>query len=265
MMKKVTLSTLQQLKKSGEPITVLTAYDATFAKLQERAGVEVILIGDSLGNVIQGHQTTVPVTIEDMCYHIANVARGCNVPLLIGDYSYMSYATPEQAYFNATKLMQAGANMVKLEGGAWLSETIQGLTERGIPVCAHLGLTPQSVDALGGFKVQGKEQASADKLLADALAVEQAGAKLLVLECVPAALAKSISEQLSIPTIGIGAGVNCDGQVLVMHDMLGLNEQFSPKFVKNFLTDSDGDIRGAFEAFVKQVKAREFPTEQHSF
>ncbi|WMS89228.1 3-methyl-2-oxobutanoate hydroxymethyltransferase [Pleionea litopenaei] len=264
-MKKVTLSTLQQLKKSGEPITVLTAYDATFAKLQERAGVEVILIGDSLGNVIQGHQTTVPVTIEDMCYHIANVARGCNVPLLIGDYSYMSYATPEQAYFNATKLMQAGANMVKLEGGAWLSETIQGLTERGIPVCAHLGLTPQSVDALGGFKVQGKEQASADKLLADALAVEQAGAKLLVLECVPAALAKSISEQLSIPTIGIGAGVNCDGQVLVMHDMLGLNEQFSPKFVKNFLTDSDGDIRGAFEAFVKQVKAREFPTEQHSF
>jgi len=265
MMKKVTLSTLQQLKKSGEPITVLTAYDATFAKLQERAGVEVILIGDSLGNVIQGHQTTVPVTIEDMCYHIANVARGCNVPLLIGDYSYMSYATPEQAYFNATKLMQAGANMVKLEGGAWLSETIQGLTERGIPVCAHLGLTPQSVDALGGFKVQGKEQASADKLLADALAVEQAGAKLLVLECVPAALAKSISEQLSIPTIGIGAGVNCDGQVLVMHDMLGLNEQFSPKFVKNFLTDSDGDIRGAFEDFVKQVKAREFPTEQHSF
>ncbi|NVJ50416.1 MAG: 3-methyl-2-oxobutanoate hydroxymethyltransferase [Gammaproteobacteria bacterium] len=264
-MNKITLSSLQALKQKGEPITVATAYDSTFALLQELAGIEAILVGDSLGNVLQGHGTTVPVTMEHMCYHIANVARGCQVPFIIGDLPYMSYATKQQAYENAAKLMQAGANMVKLEGGQWLCDTIAGLTERGIPVCAHLGLTPQSVDALGGFKVQGRDESAAQQLIDDAKAIAASGAKLLVLECVPQALAAKVTQQLSIPTIGIGAGVECDGQVLVMHDLLGLNPNFSPKFVKNFMPEGDGSVLGAFKAYVEQVKSRQFPTTQHSF
>ena len=264
-MKKVTLHTLKQQKINKEPFAVLTAYDATFAKLIENAGVEVILVGDSLGNVIQGQNSTVPVTMEHMCYHVECVARGVEKTLIIADMPYMSYATTEQTFQNAARLMQAGANMVKLEGGQWLNESIQGLTKRGIPVCGHLGLTPQSVDALGGYKVQGREEAQAQQLLADAKALEAAGAALLVLECVPAALAKEVSEQLLIPVIGIGAGADCDAQVLVLHDMLGLNEAFQPKFVENFMALANGNVQAALELYVKQVKERTFPAEQHTF
>ncbi|NVJ59553.1 MAG: 3-methyl-2-oxobutanoate hydroxymethyltransferase [Gammaproteobacteria bacterium] len=264
-MKKVTLHTLQQQKLNKEPFAVLTAYDATFAKLIESAGVEVILVGDSLGNVIQGQKSTVPVTMDHMCYHVENVARGVSTTLIIADMPYMSYATTEQTFHNAARLMQAGANMVKVEGGSWLNDTIEGLTQRGIPVCGHLGLTPQSVDALGGYKVQGRDDAQAEKLLNDAKSLEKSGASLLVLECVPSALAKKVSEALSIPVIGIGAGSDCDAQVLVLHDMLGLNEEFQPKFVENFMALAKGNVKDAIELFVKQVKDRSFPAEKHSF
>ncbi len=264
-MKNITLHTLKELKHKNEPFAVLTAYDATFAALMDEAGVEAILVGDSLGMVIQGNDSTVPVTMDDMCYHIEAVKRGVKRALIIGDLPYMSYATPEQTYHNATLLMQSGANMVKLEGGSWLTDTIEGLTERGIPVCAHLGLTPQSVDALGGFKVQGRDESTALKLLQDAKAVEKAGASLLVLECVPSGLAKQVTEALTIPTIGIGAGADCDAQVLVLHDMLGLNTKFKPKFVKNFMAEAAGDIGKAIECYVAQVKSRTFPLPDHSF
>ena len=265
-MKNQTIHSIQKLKQAKEPISVLTAYDATFAKLVSECGVEIILVGDSLGNVIQGHRSTVPVTMDDMCYHTQCVARGNQGALLIADMPYMAYATVEQTLSNATQLMQAGANMVKVEGGEWLYESIEKLTERGIPVCGHLGLTPQSVDALGGFKVQGREEASAKKLVEDALALEKAGAKILVLECVPSKLAKEVTEKLSIPTIGIGAGVDVDGQVLVLHDMLGLNSDFKPKFVKNFMAeDQNNNVQEAIKSFVSQVKAREFPSTEHSF
>jgi 3-methyl-2-oxobutanoate hydroxymethyltransferase len=203
--------------------------------------------------------------MDDVCYHVSCVRRGATNSFIIADYPYMSYATPEQAYRNGAALMQSGANMVKLEGGQWLYHTIEGLTQRGIPVCAHLGLTPQSVDALGGYRVQGREQHAAEQLLKDALALQQAGAKLLVLECVPAKLAKQVTEQLTIPTIGIGAGKDCDGQVLVLHDMLGLNSEFKPKFVKNFMAEAQGDVKAALALYVKQVKERSFPAPEHCF
>ena len=264
-MKKITLHTLQTLKQQQQPFAVLTAYDATFAVLIEKAGIEVILVGDSLGNVIQGQESTVPVTMDDICYHLQCVKRGSQKTLVIADMPYMSYATEEQTYHNAALLMQSGANMVKLEGGDWLKQTIKGLSERGIPVCAHLGLTPQSVDALGGFKVQGRTDEAAEKLINDAKTLEQAGASLLVMECVPAALAKKVTQQLSIPTIGIGAGADCDAQVLVLHDMLGLNVDFKPKFVKNFLQETQGDVLEALSLYAEQVKQRKFPTAEHSF
>ena len=264
-MKKITLHTLQNLKQQQQPFAVLTAYDATFAALIEKAGIEVILVGDSLGNVIQGQESTVPVTMDDICYHLQCVKRGSQKTLVIADMPYMSFATEEQTYHNAALLMQSGANMVKLEGGDWLKQTIKGLSERGIPVCAHLGLMPQSVDALGGFKVQGRTDEAAEKLINDAKALEQAGASLLVMECVPAALAKKVTQQLSIPTIGIGAGADCDAQVLVLHDMLGLNVDFKPKFVKNFLQETQGDVLEALSLYAEQVKQRKFPTAEHSF
>lgn len=265
-MKTQTLHTIQNLKNSGEPITVLTAYDSTFAKLVSENGIEIILIGDSLGNVIQGHSSTVPVTIDDMCYHTKCVARGNQGSLLIADMSYMSYATDEDTLFNAAKLMQAGANMVKVEGGEWLYSSIKKLTERGVPVCGHIGLTPQSVDALGGYKVQGRDEQAAEKLLADAIALQEAGAKILVMECVPSALAKKITEKLDIPTIGIGAGADTDGQVLVLQDMLGLNADFKPKFVKNFMADENATtVSEAISLYVAEVKSRQFPGEEHSF
>jgi len=265
-MKKQTIHSLFALKAKREPITMLTAYDATFAKLICEQGVETILIGDSLGNVIQGQGSTVPVTMSDMCYHISCVAKGNEGALLIGDMPYMSYASEEQTLSNAAKLMQAGANMVKMEGGLWLVGSIQRLVERGIPVCAHLGLTPQSVDALGGYKVQGRDQQQAEQLLEDAIALEQSGASLLVLECVPQELAKQVSEKLTIPTIGIGAGKYTDGQVLVLHDMLGLDQDFNPKFVRNFmLGDNVRSVADAIASYVESVKNKTFPAAEHCF
>ncbi len=263
-MKKITISHIEKLKTQGEKFSCLTCYDATFSEVISDAGVEMILVGDSLGNVIQGQETTVPVTLDDMEYHIACVANGSPHCLIMGDMPYMSYSTPEQAYDTAAAIMQAGAQMVKLEGGEWLYETITGLTERGIPVCAHLGLTPQSVDALGGFKVQGRDNKTAAKILSDAKALEKAGARMLVLECVPSELAKLITESLKIPVMGIGAGVDVDGQVLVLHDMLGISP-FQAKFVRNFMVDANGSIQDAIKLYHNEVKEQNFPADEHGF
>ncbi|MBJ7556977.1 3-methyl-2-oxobutanoate hydroxymethyltransferase [Marinomonas spartinae] len=262
--KPVTLSTLKKMKADKEKITCLTCYDASFTNVMNAAGVETILIGDSLGMVVQGQDSTLPVTIEDMCYHTAAVKRGNTNALIITDMPFMSYSDPKQALDNAAKLMQAGAHMVKLEGGSWLAETIQLLSQRGIPVCAHLGLTPQSVHKFGGYRVQGKGQEAADLLLADSLTLVEAGADLFVYECIPTELGKTLTEAVPVPTIGIGAGHHTDGQVLVMHDMLGVNLGHTPKFVKNFLIDGR-NVTQAFEAFVQEVKDVTFPGPEHGF
>ena len=259
----VTLQTLQQHKAAGEKFAVITSYDATFSRLVETAGIEVILVGDSLGNVLQGHDSTLPVTVADMAYHTACVKRATTRPLLISDLPFASYATPEQAMANAAILMQAGAEVVKLEGGQWLTQTIQFLTERSVPVCAHLGLTPQSVNVFGGYKVQGRSPEQARQILEDARALEAAGASLLVLECVPRALGAAISEALSIPVIGIGAGPDTDAQVLVLHDLLGLSGH-TPKFVKNFLGHS-GSVQAALLAYNEAVRLGSFPAAEHCF
>jgi len=264
-MKAVTLNTLKALKANGERFSVLTCYDASFAAAMARAEVEVILIGDSLGMVLQGHDSTLPVTVADMAYHTAAVARGNKTSLLMADLPFMAYATMTDALANAATLMRAGAHMVKLEGGAWLSETITQLTRGGIPVCIHLGLTPQSVNVMGGYRVQGRDETGAEQLLADALAVEAAGAALLLLECVPQGLAQRVQQALSIPVIGIGAGAACDAQVLVLHDMLGLHNGKPARFVKNFLSEGDGSIEGAFRAYVKAVKSGSYPAAEHAF
>ncbi|WP_444997098.1 3-methyl-2-oxobutanoate hydroxymethyltransferase [Aliikangiella sp. IMCC44359] len=265
-MKKQNLHTILSLKKEGLPITMLTAYDSSFAKLISESGVEAILVGDSLGMVMQGNSSTVPVTMENMIYHTQCVAKGNQGAFIISDLPYMSYSTPTQTLSNAAKLMQAGANMVKLEGGDWLLETITQLTERGVPVCAHLGLTPQSVDIFGGYKVQGRESKSAEQMLKDAESIEKAGAKMIVFECIPQQLAKAITKQLNIPTIGIGAGKDTDGQVLVLQDMLGLNPGFKPSFVRNFMQDTKtNSIEDAIKLYVSEVKNRNFPTNEHSF
>lgn len=252
------------MKQQGEKIATITAYDASFAKLFDQAGIHAILIGDSLGMVLQGHDDTLPVTIDDMAYHTACVKKGVEETLIISDMPFMAYASTEQAYANATKLMQAGASMVKMEGGSWLLPTIKGLVERGVPVCAHLGLTPQSVHLFGGFKVQGREQSQAQKMIEDAKALEQAGAQLLVLECIPSELGKAISEAISIPTIGIGAGKDTDGQILVMHDALGISCSYMPKFSRNFLVDT-GDIKKAVELYISEVQNGNFPGDEHCF
>ncbi|MES9856786.1 MAG: 3-methyl-2-oxobutanoate hydroxymethyltransferase [Sedimenticola sp.] len=260
-----TVTTLMQMKQKGEKIAVLTAYDASFAVLQEDAGVDVMLVGDSLGMVIQGQESTLPVAVDDIVYHTRCVARGRREALLVADMPFMSYSSTHQALETAGRLMkEGGAQMVKLEGGATQLDTVSQLTANGIPVCAHLGLLPQSVHQLGGYKVQGRDDESARQMKEDALALEGAGAQMLVLECVPAALAKSISEALFIPVIGIGAGVDCDGQVLVAYDMLGITPGKSPIFLKNFLTENSS-VAEAFSAFVKEVKAAEFPNEEQSF
>lgn len=265
-MKPSNIYSLLKLKAEKTPIAVLTAYDSTFAKLESEQGVDVILVGDSLGMVVQGQGATVPVTMQEMCYHTRCVARGNQGALLLADMPYMSYAEEQQAIENAAALMQSGANMVKLEGGQWLVPCISQLTERGIPVCGHLGLTPQSVDALGGYKVQGRDEQQAQQIIDDALALEKAGARMLVLECVPQELAKKITGMLSIPTIGIGAGKDTDGQVLVLQDMLGLNNDFQPKFVRNFMADNETDsIAKAIASYVSSVKNRSFPTDEHCF
>jgi len=262
-MAKVTISTLDRMKANGDRFVCITAYDATFARLVCDAGAELILVGDSLGNVLQGHDTTVPVTMDHMVYHTECVRRGATDALLIADLPFMSYTTPEQGMANATRLMQAGAHMVKMEGGTWLSETISKLVARGVPVCAHLGLTPQSVNAFGGFKVQGRTPKGAKSILADAVEIQDAGASLLVLECIPAPLATDISRKLDIPVIGIGAGGGTDGQVLVLHDLLGLSSH-TPRFVQNFMAGQDS-VQGGLAAFVAAVKDGSYPGPEHAY
>jgi len=265
--KPVSLPRLQEMHARGEKITMLTAYDATFAATADAAGVETILVGDSLGMVCQGLSSTVGVTLETMRYHVESVTRGVRrvqgTAWLIGDMPYGTFhESKEQALRNATVLMQAGAHMVKLEGGGWTAEIVRFLVERGIPVCAHLGLTPQTVHALGGYRVQGRGEEAAATLKRHALELQDAGASLLVLEMVPAALSADITRALPrCATIGIGAGVDCAGQVLVLHDMLGMNLGKMPKFVHNFMADA-GSVRGAMEAYVKAVKEGRFPVNQ---
>lgn len=262
-MGKITISTLDKMKAAGEKFVCITAYDSTFSHLVSEAGAETILVGDSLGMVLQGHDSTIPVTIEDMAYHTRCVCGGQPRSLVIADMPFMSYHTAEDAMTNATHLMQAGAQMVKMEGGTWLSETISMLVERGIPVCAHLGLTPQSVNTFGGFKVQGRTPKEAKSILADAVEIQDAGASLLVLECVPSHLAADISAKLDIPVIGIGAGAGTDAQVLVMHDLLGLS-QHTARFVQNFM-EGQTTIAGALQAFVEAVKSGQYPKEEHTY
>lgn len=261
----ITLSTLRQLKKSKGKFACLTCYDASFARILEECGVEVLLVGDSLGMVLQGHDTTLPVTLNDMIYHTANTRRGSQRGFIMSDMPFMTYVRPEQAVFSAGRLMkEGGAHIVKLEGGAPFVETVRALAQNGIPVCAHLGLLPQSVHKLGGYRVQGKDEAGAQSILADARAMQQAGADMVLLECVPASLAKQVTDALEVPVIGIGAGVDCDAQVLVLHDMLGITPGKRPKFSKDFLHDA-GDVRGAVRAYVAAVKSGQFPASEHTF
>lgn len=262
--KAVTAPMLGALKAAGTPITMLTCYDASFASLMDRCGVHMLLIGDSLGMVCNGHTSTLPVTVQEVAYHTAAVARGAKSAMIVADLPFGAYGTKEAAYANAVILMQAGAHMVKLEGGAWLADTIKFLTERAVPVCAHLGLTPQSVHQLGGYKVQGKTTAGADQLKADARLLQEAGATIVVLEAIPATLGKEVTDLLTMPTIGIGAGVDCSGQVLVMHDMLGVFPGRKAKFVKNFM-EGQTSIEAAVTAYVNAVTDRSFPGVEHSF
>lgn len=263
---KNTVVTFKEAKAKGEKLTMLTAYDYSTAKLVDGAGINSILVGDSLGNVVLGYPDTISVTMEDMIHHCAAVSRGIKDTLLICDMPFMSYqASVYDAVVNAGRLMKEGrAHAVKLEGGVEMEETIRSIVNASIPVCGHIGLTPQSINAFGGFKIQGKGEAAAQKLLDDARAVERAGAFAVVLECVPAALAKRVTEEISIPTIGIGAGADCDGQVLVYQDMLGMFTDFKPKFVKHFA--NVGQIMTeAFKAYDAEVKAGEFPAAEHTY
>jgi 3-methyl-2-oxobutanoate hydroxymethyltransferase len=264
--KPITLPELARMKKGGEKIAMLTAYDASFAALEDRCGVDVILVGDSLGNVIQGKSSTLPVTIEQMVYHTECVGHIVQRAMVVADMSFGSYQeSKEQALRNAVRLLAAGAEMVKLEGGEVMAETVHFLVERGIPVCAHIGLTPQSVHALGGYRVQGRTDAGAARMQADAKALEHAGAALMVLEMVPAELAADVTRQLAAcATIGIGAGKDCDGQVLVLHDMLGVYPGKKGRFVKDFMAQAQS-IDGAVGAYVKAVKDGSFPAPEHCY
>lgn len=259
----ITIKTLNEKKKSGEKFPVITAYDASFSRLANNAGIDVILVGDSLGNVIQGHDSTIPTTINDMVYHTQAVRRGSENTFIITDLPFMTFSHEHQALDNSAMLMRAGANMVKLEGGSWLNTTVRMLCERGIPVCGHLGLTPQSVHKISGNKVQGRTKQSANQIFEDALNLEKAGIDLLVLECVPAKLAQKITQKVQIPVIGIGAGVDTDGQVLVIYDILGLSPRM-PSFSKNFLNGT-GDIESALKLYSEQVRSKEFPAKEHTF
>ena len=262
---RITLTTLQKMAQEGSRIAMLTCYDASFAAVLEAAGIDSLLIGDSLGNVLQGHESTLPVTLRDMVYHTQCVARGSKRAFIIGDMPFSTFqVSPQEAFHNAAQLMAAGAHMVKIEGGRPMLDTIEFLTDRGIPVCGHLGLTPQSVHALGGYRVQGRGEDAGQQLLKDAKQLEQAGAGMIVLEAIPAALAGAVTGALKIPTIGIGAGVDCSGQVLVLHDMLDIYPGKKAKFVKNYMHLA-GTIQGAVELYVKEVKARTFPGPEHSF
>jgi len=262
--KPITITKLLAMHAEGEKISMLTAYDSTMSALLNRCGVETILIGDSLGNVIQGHTSTTPVTVEQVAYHTECVARTNSHAFVIADLPFASYGDPVQALDSAATLMRAGADMVKLEGGDWQIEIIQYLVERSVPVCAHLGLLPQSVHVLGGYKVQGKSKDAASLMLEQAIACEQAGAQMIVLEAIPSSLGKKITEALSIPTIGIGAGPDCSGQVLVLQDMLGISPGKPPKFVKNFM-EGHHSVEAAVKAYVREVKSGKFPGAEHGF
>lgn len=264
----ISLNDLRQRKANQQPFSCLTCYDSSMAKAMEVAGIDTILIGDSLGMCVQGQDSTLNVSVEDMAYHTRNVRRANQHALILADLPFMSYATLHDALHNAKQLMQAGAQVVKMEGGAWLAESIEVLTRNGIPVCVHLGLTPQSVHVLGGYRLQAKTRAAADKLIADCQAVVKAGAAMLLLECVPAQLGKEISELFpDVPVIGIGAGADTDGQVLVVYDMLGLNFGHVARFVRNFMVEQSGEnaIVDAFKAYHNAVLNREFPAKAHMF
>ena len=263
-MSKITTASLLKMKQDGQKITAITAYDASFAKLFDDEGAHVLLIGDSLGMVLQGGQDTLAVSVDEMVYHTRCVARGASKALVVADMPFMSYATPEQTYQNAARLMAAGARMVKMEGGDWLCDSIRHLTRNGVPVCGHLGLTPQSVHVFGGFKVQGRDEYQAQEIYRQALCLQEAGIQLLVLECVPVALAERITKALRIPVIGIGAGPATDGQILVMHDAFGITSGYVPKFTKNFLAET-GDMRAAIRLYVQQVSEGTFPGPEHCF
>ncbi|MEK7835216.1 MAG: 3-methyl-2-oxobutanoate hydroxymethyltransferase [Pseudomonadota bacterium] len=262
---RTTLTALHKMAQDGDRITMLTCYDASFAALLDASGIDTLLIGDSLGMVLQGHDTTLPVTLRDTIYHTECVARGSRRAFIIADMPFGTFQlSPAHTFGNAAQLMAAGAQMVKIEGGETMTETIAFLTARGIPVCGHLGLTPQSVHQFGGYRVQGRTESQAQRLIAEAKMLQDAGAGMLVLELIPAALAREVTAQLSMPTIGIGAGVDCSGQVLVLHDMLDIYPGKKAKFVKNFLRGA-GSIQGAIEAYVKEVKAKTYPGPEHSF
>jgi len=262
--KPVTIRSLRQMKEAGEKIVMLTAYDASFARVADEAGIDVLLVGDSLGMVIQGHTDTLPVTLDEVVYHCRAVRRGVNRALVIADLPFLSYTTPEQALASAARLMkEGGAQMIKLEGGASQVETVAALSCHGVPVCAHLGLQPQSVHKLGGYLVQGRESEQAETILRDAQALESAGADLLVVECIPASLAAQLRKALQIPVIGIGAGADTDGQVLVLYDVLGLTVR-PPRFARCFLTEGR-DIPAALAAFARSVRDGEFPSQAEAF
>jgi 3-methyl-2-oxobutanoate hydroxymethyltransferase len=262
--KTVTLTTLRKIRQGGEKFACLTAYDACFASICCNAGVEVLLVGDSLGMVLQGHDSTLPVTMDDMIYHMKCVKRGNRGALLMADLPFMSYASESQTLENAARLMRAGAHIVKLEGGAWIENTTRLLAERGIPVCAHMGLTPQSVNRIGGFHVQGRDPDQAQAIIAEAQLLQNAGASILLLECVPRSLGKTVTDTLDIPVIGIGAGPDTTAQIMVLHDVLGISP-ITPKFVKDFMTGSTAGIPGAIADYVKAVKTQSFPADEQCF
>jgi len=262
---KVTVRSLQAMKQAGEKIACLTAYDASFAHVLDNTGVDVVLVGDSLGMVVQGNETTLPVTVSDMLYHSKAVSRGLSRAMLMVDMPYLSYTSAQQALDNAGRFMkQAGAQMVKLEGGAEQAGIVSCLAQNGIPVCAHLGLQPQRVHKLGGYRVQGREREAADAMLDEAQQLEQAGADMMLLECVPQELADNITSALSIPVIGIGASAGCDGQILVLYDILGISKGRIPKFSRDFIVET-GSIEAAVKAYVDAVKTGQFPGSEHVF
>jgi 3-methyl-2-oxobutanoate hydroxymethyltransferase len=264
MTKRVTVKTIRQMKEKGEKIVSLTAYDASFARVIDEQDVDLILVGDSLGMVMQGHDSTVPVSVDDIIYHSKSVVPQCKRALVMADLPFMSYTNPNQAITNAARLMQEGqVHIVKLEGGEAQLDTVRHMTRHGVPVCAHLVLTPQTVHKLGGYRVQGREDEGAKQMLSDALALQDAGADAVVLECVPVDLAEKITQKLEIPTIGIGAGRVCDGQVLVLQDMIGISS-LAPKFTANFLADGR-NIPEAIKAYVDAVRDKSFPTDEQCF
>jgi 3-methyl-2-oxobutanoate hydroxymethyltransferase len=261
----VTLPTLSKMKSAGDKFACVTAYDYCTAHAVSGSGAEVILVGDSLGMVIQGHDSSLPVTVQDMAYHVRCTRRGNQGALLMVDLPFMSFYSETAALENAAVLMREGAQIVKLEGGAWLAQSTRLLVERGIPVCAHMGLTPQSVNHLGGYRVQGRDPDKADAIVEEALVLQEAGANIILLECVPSALGKRVTEALTIPVIGIGAGADTDGQILVLHDLLGMWPGRPAKFVKNFLNGQTNGIEGALAAYVTDVKSSAFPAPQHCY